>query len=839
MIRLMWIAIGSCQITTGSWVIAAQEISARFELARMPRLLRSTNPSMLVTWGWRRPKILLPSGSEYWPENRIRSVMCHEMAHIRRGDWVVQMTAELLRSIYWFNPIFWVACKSLRCESEQASDDAAINYGIADSEYAQHLLEVVRSLRQPRRTWSYALSMANPSRLERRFTAILDPKAERKTITRLPIVLTLAAFLAVTLPLSMVRGSTAAKMPLMNTIRSIAAVVTALPVAVTPIPAEQDVLQASSETDRGTIQGTVRRADVTAPISEVEISLEGGPADPKSVQALIQGVAGRGIVFNPKRIGTVEEVLRDVTDQAGAQGVGPGFPIFDDALAAFRATNAARFIAESDTDGRFTIKDVPPGQYTVHFEREGFFDLQARAGNPPKVTVQGQQTSNVTISLTPGGVVSGHIRDASGEPQQNINVQILTMVYRNGYPILAPATQKLTDDHGAYRLFWLAPGEYYIAVNLAGTPNSGAPLRILYPSTLDVARATPVSVRGGDQITGIDIQIVNDPLPKISGKVTSTIPADEIEQRAALVGDQLGRPTLMLLGRDPSKPDIGAGTARTIGTVALNSGTGTFEVSGILPGSYDLYVRIPESNANGGAGFAFAKVPVDVKNENVSGLSITVNHSVNVAGTVTVDGKAPGSTPIRILLQSEGSGGKLGVYQTVGQRPVSPDAKGAFSIIAVPPGLFRLDMGPGLPPDLYIQAVRQGGSDVFDSGIEIGSDKPNPLQVALASGAGTVEGTAMDAAGKPLAGASILLAPLMARRQNRALYHTATSDANGKFTIHNVAPGGYQLFAWQQSIPAGAYFNSGFLSLYEDRGHFVNVTAKTTLTEQINAVPVQ
>jgi hypothetical protein len=328
-------------------------------------------------------------------------------------------------------------------------------------------------------------------------------------------------------------------------------------------------------------------------------------------------------------------------------------------------------------------------------------------------------------------------------------------------------------------------------------------------------------------------------LPKISGKVTSTIPAEETAQQASLYNGQLQQPTLMLVGRDPSKPDIGSGTARTIGSVSLNGGTGTFEVPGILPGSYDLYLRIPQSNAGGGAGFAFAKVPIDVKNENVTGISITVNHSVNVAGNVTVDGKAPGSAQIRLQLQPDGSGVKLGGYQSIGQRAVSPNPEGAFSLIGVYPGLFRMDMGPGLPNDLYLADVRQGGISVFDSGIEITSETPTALQVMLNSGAGTVEGTALDSAGKPVAAASIVLAPMMARRQNRALYHTATTDANGKFVIRNVAPAVYQLFAWQQSIPAGAYLNAGFLAAYQSQSHVVNVLGRSTATEQISVVPLQ
>ncbi|HET9131738.1 MAG TPA: carboxypeptidase regulatory-like domain-containing protein, partial [Terriglobia bacterium] len=391
----------------------------------------------------------------------------------------------------------------------------------------------------------------------------------------------------------------------------------------------------------------------------------------------------------------------------------------------------------------------------------------------------------------------------------------------------------------AYRLFWLAPGEYYIGVNPTGTANADATQRTMYPGTLDISKATPVSVRAGEQVTGVDIQLPTDVLPKISGKVTSTIPAEETAQQASLYNAALSRPTLMLIGRDPSKPDIGAGTARTIGTVTLTGGTGTFEVPGILPGAYDLYLRIPQSNAQGGAGFSFAKVPIDVRNENVTGISITVNHVVNVTGSITVDGKQPGSTPIRLHFQPDGSGVKLGAYQSVGQRVITPDPNGGFTSLGVPPGLFRMDVEPGLPSDVYLADVRQGGISVFDSGITITSETPNPVQVVFNSGGGIIEGTALDASGKPMPNASVVLAPLMMRRQNRALYHTATADANGKFTLKNLAPGAYQLFAWQQSIPAGAYFNAGFLARYEDRSRTINVVAKSTTTEQVTAVPLQ
>src|SRR5207247_5944181 len=88
------------------------------------RLLESDHPTLLVTWGSARPEIILPLSARQWSDERMRVVLWHELAHIQRGDWLVQMMAEVLRAVYWFNPLIWIACGRLRFESEQACDDA-------------------------------------------------------------------------------------------------------------------------------------------------------------------------------------------------------------------------------------------------------------------------------------------------------------------------------------------------------------------------------------------------------------------------------------------------------------------------------------------------------------------------------------------------------------------------------------------------------------------------------------------------------------------------------------------------------------------------------------------
>lgn len=71
---------------------------------RRVRLLESRHTAMPVTWGLLRPKVLLPDGASRWPADRLRVVLAHEAAHIRRGDWAVQMVAEAVRAIHWCQP---------------------------------------------------------------------------------------------------------------------------------------------------------------------------------------------------------------------------------------------------------------------------------------------------------------------------------------------------------------------------------------------------------------------------------------------------------------------------------------------------------------------------------------------------------------------------------------------------------------------------------------------------------------------------------------------------------------------------------------------------------------
>lgn len=183
--RLATIARRATRVDSGNWMQVAEDIQAAYGLRRRITILQTDAPDLLATFGIFHPRVLLPAHASGWSNDRIRTVLLHELAHVRRHDWLVQMAAEALRCVYWFNPLMWIACARLRCESEYACDDAVLGRGMAPRDYAAHLLELARVCRRPRTRASLAaMPMARASTLERRITAMLNPDVNRTLVSR-------------------------------------------------------------------------------------------------------------------------------------------------------------------------------------------------------------------------------------------------------------------------------------------------------------------------------------------------------------------------------------------------------------------------------------------------------------------------------------------------------------------------------------------------------------------------------------------------------------------------------------------------------------------------------
>lgn len=202
LVRLRRVAASAQPLVACRWVHLTNEIAQAAGLRTPIVLLQTDHPSLLVTWGWRRPKIILPATARGWADQRARIVLCHELAHIRRGDWAAQMLGELLRAVYWFNPLVWIACRRLRQESEHACDDAVLQSGVDPTDYASHLLDLARTLNTGRRLRVPAPAMARASSLEGRISAMLNTRLDRSPLTSKTRIAVAAALLIVTVAMA-------------------------------------------------------------------------------------------------------------------------------------------------------------------------------------------------------------------------------------------------------------------------------------------------------------------------------------------------------------------------------------------------------------------------------------------------------------------------------------------------------------------------------------------------------------------------------------------------------------------------------------------------------------
>jgi beta-lactamase regulating signal transducer with metallopeptidase domain/HEAT repeat protein len=175
-----------------AWRTPLLEVSDRIGLDTPPRLLVSSDIKMPFACGVFVPAIVLPAECEAWSLDRRQSVLLHELAHVRRGDLVGHMLGRLVCALYWFHPLVWMAAKRLRSESERACDDLAVSCGTRATDYAEHLLDIVTSVRT-NSTPVVALAMARRKEFEGRLLAILDPDLRHSTPSRRQSVALIAA----------------------------------------------------------------------------------------------------------------------------------------------------------------------------------------------------------------------------------------------------------------------------------------------------------------------------------------------------------------------------------------------------------------------------------------------------------------------------------------------------------------------------------------------------------------------------------------------------------------------------------------------------------------------
>src|SRR3954469_5886406 len=183
----------------------AKSLAAELGISSRIVFLRSRGAAMPMAWGLLRPAVLMPADADHWPAERLRIVLLHELAHVKRRDCLTHMLAQVSCALHWFNPLAWVAARHVRTERERACDDLVLAAGTRGPDYADQLIEIARVMRAgrfPAVLAGASLAMAHRSELEGRLMAILDPSVPRAGLSRLRTSAATTIFALGVLPLA-------------------------------------------------------------------------------------------------------------------------------------------------------------------------------------------------------------------------------------------------------------------------------------------------------------------------------------------------------------------------------------------------------------------------------------------------------------------------------------------------------------------------------------------------------------------------------------------------------------------------------------------------------------
>jgi hypothetical protein len=353
-----------------------------------------------------------------------------------------------------------------------------------------------------------------------------------------------------------------------------------------------------------------------------------------------------------------------------------------------------------------------------------------------------------------------------------------------------------------------------------------------FPGTVVPESATAVPVPAAGDVRGIDFTIRPAVTVSVKGQVTMPLSTDPNAPAAPPAVGPRGNPA----GRIGRGSQINVTLARTGGTGAFSGpvmansnrtmvrGDGNFEISNVIPGSYNL-AAVAQQNGNEYS----ARMRLEVGEAGADNLNIALRPGISVAGKIFVDGNPPAGfkiSQLRVTLQQAEDfavGGRNGSAQ------VADD--GTFTLPGVSPMSYRVRV-MGLPTGAYIMAGRIGGDDAVSRPFVITGDQDVSLQLQIGFSAGHVSGTVVDDKGNPYPGALATLIPDEPARLRSELYFSIPTDQYGRFTFPNVPPGGYKLFAWDD-IPGDAYQDPEFIRRYEDRGMPVKVGSGASVDQQV------
>ena len=529
----------------------------------------------------------------------------------------------------------------------------------------------------------------------------------------------------------------------------------------------------------------------------VSIAILGGstigaaPADMSRAQSARPGVAP----VIPNEAGLIEGQVVDTQS---------GRPIAGARVQAWSEPRASE--TTTDAEGRYEVRDLPPGRYHVSAQAKGFglshyggpnagfmgADVDVRAG---------EATSRIDMSLASTGAISGRVLSESGDGLVGVEVEVLRERYLPD--VLHDGTRPRpvgfaqTEALGVFRIAELEPGEYYVRAytDRVATPSSADPSApattyapTFFPDADHVENALPVLIAAGQEQFDVDFKLLRSPTLTLSGRLVDQGGAPFTQANVAL----------MPIGGSSSASGVG-------GPRAGVAADGSFELSGLIPGEYLLAVmdRLDSTRWTG------ATRTIDLR-ASESNVEILATRGARLLGHVVRDGGAEitfDASSIRVGVAQRMAGSRGTNMMFANGRGLTPD--GTFSIEA-PNGTSTIEVSD-LPDGWMLKAVTLDGSYITDEIVDFTDGGTRRLDVVLTDRTSGVSGTVTDRSGKAISNAIVVVFPEDRTRWTATrLLRGVAADNSGRYGIDQLPPGAYRIVA-VSTLPMNAWQDSEVL----------------------------
>ncbi len=448
--------------------------------------------------------------------------------------------------------------------------------------------------------------------------------------------------------------------------------------------------------------------------------------------------------------------------------------------------------ARTDDQGRYTIGQVPAGEYTLTARRAGYVEAsfgQVTSRTPGRriAIADGASVGPLDFQLHRGGVITGRVVDDGGEPAERVSVRAV-MQRRVGGQTRITGTGQMdqTDDQGHFRIFGIPPGDYLVVAEpgerrgffMGGGTVQGIDVDTIPtygPGTVNPAEALKVQVQAGNEVA-MDIQLVAAKVATVRGRVL-TSRGDPLE---------MGMVRLQMAGGDY----VGMGKGGPV------MGGGQFEIDGVAPGTYTIVAQGMMRGPEGpdGPPPEVAVETVTVEGEDVT-VPLTTGPGSTARGRLVIEGDASALAGREPRLMSFTPGGGAPGMAFPGRGRVAADLTFEMSglrgeqVLAV----------QSLPEGAWVKDIRVAGQPALD-GFDFGNGRTfTGVEIVISTRPTGLTGTVTMPTGAVAADYAVVLFPEDEARWEQpgagGAARIVRPGLDGAFKLTGVRPGSYYLLA--------------------------------------------